>query len=120
MQFTEIREQLSGERQESSCRLLERSGERLVLRHDLALRDGLTYLTLPPGSHCLAYYWLPHPYNAYHWVEPTGKTLGIALNLSGPTYIGDDRVQWRDLVVSVLLFPDQTLGYRVEVRGEDD
>lgn len=120
MQFTEVREHLSGEREESACVLLERSAERLVLRHDFALGTAPAPVDLPAGSRCLAYYWHTHPYNVYHWISPAGRTLAFSVNLSGPATIGDDHVHWSDLVVRLLLIPDETLGYRVERLGEDE
>ncbi|MDQ4075132.1 MAG: DUF402 domain-containing protein [Chloroflexota bacterium] len=120
MLFTEIKERLSGERLEYACQLLEQHPDRLVLRYDLAHSGEVAGVDLPAGSLCYAYYWINHPYNVYHWMNPAGETIAFYVNLSGPTIIGRDYVEWTDLVVDVLIIPDEKLGYRVEVLDEDE
>jgi protein associated with RNAse G/E len=120
MLFTEIKERLSGERLEYACELLEQSEERLVLRYDHSHGGEVAGVDLPRGSHCFAYYWMAYPYNVYHWMNDEGETVAFYVNLSGPVTIGRDYVQWTDLVVDVLIVPDERLGYRVEVHDEDE
>jgi hypothetical protein len=120
MQFTEIKETLSGERLEYPCRLLEQSEQRVVLRYDLAHSGGIAGVALPAGTICFAYYWIDHPYNVYHWMNHEGDTIAFYINLSGPTRIGRDYVEWTDLIVDVLLIPDPQLGYRVQILDEDE
>lgn len=120
MQFTEVKQTLSGERREYGCQLLEQREGRLVLGHHLPEGGAVEALQIPAGSRTLAYYWQQHPYNVYHFLAPGGGTLGFYFNLSGPVYVGEDHVVWQDMVVDVLIVPDPTLGYRVEVLDEDE
>ncbi len=118
MRFTEVKTRLSGERLEYTCQLLEQEAGRLVLRYDLAHGDAIEGVELPAGSVCYGYFWEEHPYNVYHWMSPAGETIAFYVNLSGPTVIGEDFVEWSDLVVDVLLVPDPTLGYQVQILDE--
>jgi protein associated with RNAse G/E len=120
MQFTEVKTLLSGERIEYPCSLLEQTPDRLVLSYSISMAERIAELDLPAGSTSYGYYWPQHPYNVYHWMDPDGKTLGFYVNLSGPVFIGEDYVEWTDLVIDVLILPDPTLGYRVQVLDEDE
>ncbi|MGH2543672.1 MAG: DUF402 domain-containing protein [Ardenticatenaceae bacterium] len=118
--FTEIKEKLSGERLEFVCQLLERDQERLILRYDIMHGGEIAGVDLPIGTISFGYYWMTHPYNVYHWLDARGETIAFYVNLSGPVTIGRDYVEWTDLVVDVLIVPDDRLGYCVEVLDEDE
>jgi uncharacterized protein len=120
MQFTEIKQLLSGERLEFPCQLLEQTSDRLVLRYYISAAAQVADLNLPAGTLSYGYFWQQHPYNLYHWMDSSGKTLAFYINLSGPLFIGDDYLEWTDLVIDVLVVPDDTLGYRVQVLDEDE
>lgn len=120
MQFTEVKQLLSGERLEFPCSLLEQTSDRIVLSYYTPAAAQIADLDLPAGTLSLGYFWQQYPYNLYHWMDPHGKTLAFYINLSGPVFIGDDFVEWSDLVIDVLILPDATLGYRVQVLDEDE
>jgi predicted RNA-binding protein associated with RNAse of E/G family len=63
-------------------------------------------VTIPAGTLSFGYFWTDRGYNAYHWVTPSGRTLGIYFNVGDSTRIGPGEVRWRDLVVDVLVTPD--------------
>ncbi|MGN6564507.1 MAG: DUF402 domain-containing protein [Thermomicrobiales bacterium] len=73
-------------------------------------------LLLPAGTISLGYFWTARPYNIYHWLTPTGQTLGLYANLGDRTRITPEAITWRDLVVDVLLTPDG----RCQVLDEDE
>lgn len=62
-------------------------------------------LHLPAETLTLGYFWQQRPYNAYHFIAPSGQTLGCYCNICDRTVIDDSSVHWRDLVIDVLLLP---------------
>ncbi len=105
--MVEVKERLDGGRQEFTCRLLARTAAGVVLLYETRRAWPVAPdLTVPPGTHSVAYYWPGRPYNAYHWRTPAGTTLGLYVNLSDRTRIVADRLLWRDLVVDLLVTPD--------------
>ncbi|HBY93834.1 MAG TPA: hypothetical protein DEP84_07655 [Chloroflexi bacterium] len=114
--FVEVKVRLSGERLHFTCELLEQRPDRVVLRYVLPGAGRVHDVELPAGTMTIAYYWPERPYNVYHWVQPDGRTIAHYFNLSGPATIADDRVEWQDLVVDVLVTPDG----RVRVLDEDE
>jgi predicted RNA-binding protein associated with RNAse of E/G family len=64
-------------------------------------------ILLPEGTLSLGYFWQDKPYNAYHWIDEQQDTLALYFNVCDSTRIGVDVIEWRDLVVDVLITPDQ-------------
>jgi hypothetical protein len=73
-------------------------------------------LDLPTGTVTFGHFWTDRPYNAYHWMNPRGETIGIYFNLSDRTTMTNDLLQWRDLTVDILTTP----AGRVDVLDEDE
>lgn len=61
---------------------------------------------LEPGGETIAYYWTTRPYNVYHWLRPDGATAGFYFNAARDTVISDNRVEWTDLGLDLLVLPD--------------
>jgi len=102
----EIKETLSGECRQFHCAAVDRGEGWLVVRYmvpDAFVLDGVK---IPKGALSFGYFWEDRPYNAYHFVEPTGTTLALYCNISESTCIREDVIHWRDLVVDVLILPD--------------
>ena len=115
MEILEVKRTLGGVVQTFPCRAVETTPRRAVLLYTLPSARRLADLPLPAGTVTVAYYWADRPYNVYHWVSPAGETLGWYFNVSGPVRISEDRVEWEDLEVDVLVTPD----LRVRVLDED-
>lgn len=62
-------------------------------------------VAIPLGSHSFGYFWQDRPYNVYHWVKPSGVTLGYYFNVARDTQIRPDIVEWWDLVLDYWLSP---------------
>jgi len=71
---------------------------------------------LPAGTISFGHFWADRFYNAYHWVDAGGRTLGLYFNIADGTQIGAERLEWRDLVVDVLATP----AGRLEVLDKDE
>lgn len=105
-EIIETKRTLTGEQRVYHCRVVERSSGALVVLFisDRAMHVG--GLDLPPGTVTFGYFWADRPYNAYHWMQPGGTTLGVYFNLADETNLDDEGAfSWRDLAVDVLLRP---------------
>ena len=73
----EIKEALRGGRQEFACTALAVGTDEAVLLYRLRRAGRVADLDLPAGTLSLGYFWTARPYNAYHWLAPGGRTLGL-------------------------------------------
>jgi hypothetical protein len=114
----EIKRTLSGREKRFSCRLLQGdpAGHRAVLLFVSQEPMHVHGIDLPPGTVTFGYFWSDRPYNAYHWLDAGGETIGVYFNLSDSTRIGDGVLEWRDLTVDILATP----AGRLEVLDEDE
>ena len=104
--IVEIKTTLSGERKEFQCELLrESTGEAVVIYRmprDVQLEDVL----LPKDTISVGYFWERKSFNAYHWIDDRKDTLALYFNICDSTRISTSLIEWRDLVVDVLMTPD--------------
>ncbi|MFQ5859347.1 MAG: DUF402 domain-containing protein [Anaerolineae bacterium] len=115
--FTEIKRRLDGSVAQFECSLVHREPGHVVLRYVVTGEGGeVAGIRLPGGTITYAYYWTDRPYNVYHWLLPDGSTAGYYFNLADQTEIGEDYVEWRDLIVDILITPDG----RCQVLDEDE
>jgi len=112
----EIKESVNGERKEFPCVPCAVAEDEAVILYKVSREGRVEDVVLPAGTLSLGYFWTTRPYNAYHWVTPKGKTLGLYFNISEGTEITPRQVVWRDLVVDVLVTPDG----RCRVLDEDE
>ena len=114
--IVEVKETLDGRRHEFACTLLSSAADEVVLLYRLRREGRVADLVLPPDTLSLGFFWAARPYNAYHWLSPEGRMLGLYVNISDRTRITPERVCWRDLVVDLLLTSDG----RRRVLDEDE
>jgi hypothetical protein len=114
----EIKRTLDGREKRFSCRRLAGDADHqravLLFVHDQAMH--VHGVDLAPGTITFGYFWADRPYNAYHWLDAMGATIGVYFNLADETRITDDVLEWRDLTVDVLT----TAAGRVDVLDEDE
>ena len=102
----EIKRTLAGGEQRFDCGLLSREGDHLVVLFVAEEAMHVHGVDLPMGTLTFGHFWRDRPYNVYHWLDgATGTTLGVYLNLSSDTRIDDQRLEWLDLIVDVLVLP---------------
>lgn len=113
----EVKLTLRGERHEFACRLLDRSPTHVVVLYPISARRRVGRLVLPRGAWTYGYFWRDRPYTVYHWVAPTGRTLGVYVNLADQIRLRPDEVRWRDLALDLLFTGD---GERVQILDEEE
>jgi uncharacterized protein len=112
----EIKETLTGQRKEFPCMPCAVAEDEVVILYKVDHEGRVEDVVLPAGTLSLGYFWATRPYNAYHWVTPEGRTIGLYFNISEGADITPQQVVWRDLVVDVLVTPDG----RCRVLDEDE
>ncbi|MBE3589231.1 MAG: DUF402 domain-containing protein [Firmicutes bacterium] len=83
--------------------VVERAEGRLVYRFDMTSPATVGGLLLPADGRTYGFFWEDRPYNAYVWVDAAGQPLALYFNVSDRTRITPWEVEWRDLVVDVLV-----------------
>lgn len=100
----EIKRKLSGQAKEFNCRVLSRDGTHLVVLFIARGEMNVHGVALPAGTATFGHFWSDRPYNVYHWLDPAdGGTIGYYINLAEETAISADRLEWRDMIVDVLV-----------------
>jgi uncharacterized protein len=103
----EIKRRFSGQTKEFNCRVLSRDGTHLVVLFIARVEMNVHGVALPAGTATFGHFWSDRPYNVYHWLDPNdGGTIGYYVNLAAGTVISDDRLEWNDLIVDVLVSRD--------------
>ena len=105
---TETKRTLAGNEKCFDCRLVAGASGHAVLLWISPQEMNVHGVELPAGTVTFAHYWNDRPYNVYHWMDRTGKTLGYYFNIADQTRIQPGLVSWRDLVVDVLILPHGT------------
>ncbi len=115
----EVKTTLAGKRQEFICRLLDRSPTHVVVFYPVTRKGGRRVggLHIPRGTESYGYFWRDRPYNVYHWVTPSGRTLGYYVNLADSVELRPTEVRWRDLAVDLLFSAD---GGSVQILDEHE
>jgi predicted RNA-binding protein associated with RNAse of E/G family len=103
--ITEIKESLRGGRKTFNCKVLARRGGELVVLFVSTAVYSVLDLSLPVGTVTFGHFWTDRPYNVYHWMEPSGRTIAFYVNLAADTKVDGGQLSWRDLVVDVLVVP---------------
>ncbi len=104
--FQEVKRRPDGRRQVYPCRLLAREAEVVILHYRLTTAWTVGTVRLQPGDDTIAYFWPVRPYNLYHWLRPQRVTAGYYFNLARKTEVFDDRLEWTDLGLDLLVLPD--------------
>jgi hypothetical protein len=111
---------LAGAEKLFPCWLLARTYDALTVLFVSTRTYQVADLELPVGTVTFGHFWRDRPYNAYHWMTPSGTTLAHYFNLADETALPDgDRAEtfsFRDLVIDVLVRP----GASPEVLDQDE
>jgi hypothetical protein len=103
--ITEIKQTLSGASKTFNCRVLARRAGELTVLFVSTKVYSTAGLTLPVGTVTFGHFWTDRPYNVYHWMEPSGRTIAFYFNLASDTRFDESVLHWRDLVLDVLIVP---------------
>jgi len=104
----EIKRTVAGAEKRFQCRRLHANGPHLVVLFVAPAPMHVHGVALPAGTVTFGHFWRDRPYNVYQWLDPvTGSSLGVYVNLAAETRIDEDRLEWLDLIVDVLVVPGQ-------------
>lgn len=115
-QILEIKHKLNGSRHEFNCQTLEKSPGYVVMLYRLEKPISIEDQHFVAGTLSLGYFWDDRNYNVYHWVTPQGESQAVYVNIADNTTITHDIVEWRDLILDLLITPDG----RCQLLDEDE
>jgi len=99
--FVEVKRRLDGSSEEFDCELVHRSESVVVVQFRLPAAVG----DIPKGTTTLGWFWTRRPYNLYRFVASDGDVLRHRFDVIDEVTIADDRVEYLDLIVDVLVSP---------------
>lgn len=115
-EILEVKSRLVGPDETFECHAIAIEPAFAVLLYVSTEPRAVAGLTLPAGTATLGTFWCDRPYNVYHWLRPSGETIGYYFNVADRTQIDERRLSWRDLIVDVLVLPPAD----VRVLDEDE
>jgi len=99
--FTEVKRRLDGSVEEFDCELVHRTESVVVVSFRIPVAVG----DVPKGSNTLGWFWPRRPYNIYRFVGKDGAALLHRFDVVDEVRIDDERVEYLDLIVDVLVSP---------------
>ena len=114
--IAETKVKLFGGTEEFVCQLIRREAGTATVLYEVPETRYLGSLMLPKGTLSFGYFREDRNYNVYHFVTRTGATLATYFNVSDQTRVTAAAINWRDLVVDILVTPQQGC----EVLDEDE
>jgi predicted RNA-binding protein associated with RNAse of E/G family len=116
--ITERKTRLDGSVAEYVCEpLVVEEGRRALVRY-VTDRDRPiegTDLVLRKGTVTIGHFWTDRPYNVYHWLDGN-RTVALYVNVATDTTITTAAIDYRDLVVDVVIRPSGA----IEILDEDE
>jgi hypothetical protein len=110
--FTEVKRRLDGSEERFACELVHRTKSFVVVSFPLPAAVG----DLPKGSTTLGWFWTRRPYDLYRFVGNDGGVLRHRFDVVDEVRIADDRVEYLDLIVDVLVSPTG----EITIEDEDE
>jgi len=116
--ITERKTRLDGSVVDYVCEpLVVEEGRRALVRY-VTERDRPiegTDLVLRKGTVTVGHFWTDRPYNVYHWLDGA-RTVALYVSVATDTTITRTAIDYRDLVVDVIIRPSGAL----EILDEDE
>jgi hypothetical protein len=103
----EIKRLLAGGEQRFTCQRLAGDARHAVVLWVAPGPMRVHGVALAAGTISFGHFWVDRPYNVYHWLDRAGQTLGYYFNLCDETRLTADAIEWRDLILDVLVLPGQ-------------
>ena len=111
----EIKNLLAGGKRIFECELIYTDYQFGILKYVLEKSYTVSNLLLPEGAITYAFYWVDRPYTLYKWYQGR-KNLANYFNIADRITLSDNKFEWRDLIVDILISPKGI----VEVLDEDE
>jgi Protein of unknown function (DUF402) len=110
--FIEVKRRLDGSVEEFDCELVHRTDSVVAVSFRLPAAVG----DIPKGSTTLGWFWARRPYNLYRFLGKDGDVVRHRFDVVDEVRIGEDRVEYLDLIVDVLVSPTG----EVTIEDEDE
>jgi len=104
----EVKYHYSGKIWKADCGLVHLEEGMAVLKYYFRSKWHLEELHLGPPMYTYAFYWEDRPYNLYLWYRADGSLDAAYFNVVDSVRLGREQVEYRDLIVDVLLYPEGT------------
>ncbi|MBL7066731.1 MAG: DUF402 domain-containing protein [Candidatus Marinimicrobia bacterium] len=111
----EIKYLLAGGKRIFECELIYTDYQFGILKYVLEKSFTVSNLKLPEGAITYAFYWVDRPYTLYKWYMGR-KIYANYFNIADRITLSDNKFEWRDLIVDILISPKGI----VEVLDEDE
>ena len=102
----EVKYHYSGRVSEAACGRVYLEEGMAVLKYYFRREWQVEELQLGPPMYTFAFYWEDQPYNLYLWYRADGSLDAAYFNVVDSVKLSRSRVEYRDLIVDVLLYPD--------------
>ena len=110
--FIEVKRRLDASEERFECELVHRTERVVVVSFRLPAAVG----DVPKGSTTIGWFWARRPYNLYRFVGKDGDVLLHRFDVVDEVRIGEDRVEYLDLIVDLLVSPTG----QVTIEDEDE
>ncbi|MCF7915004.1 MAG: GNAT family N-acetyltransferase [Spirochaetaceae bacterium] len=104
----EVKYHYSGKVSKADCGLVHLSAGMAVLKYYFQKDWQVEGLELGPPMYTYAFYWEDCPYNLYLWYRADGRLDAAYFNVVDSVHLSRGQVEYRDLIVDVLLYTDGT------------
>jgi protein associated with RNAse G/E len=106
MKIIEEKTHYNGPIDRVECLLLKKSKQEIVLLYRISKNYNARHFNLPIGTFTIAYYYFDRPYNLYHWISPSGDSIGYYFNIVKDVYLKENTLYYTDLIVDILVKND--------------
>jgi predicted RNA-binding protein associated with RNAse of E/G family len=110
----EVKRHLDGREEVWECDRVLVTPNEAVIRFEIPVDVPVA----PAGTQTFGFFWRWRTYNLYHFVSPEGTVLGHRFDVVSDVRIAPDRIRYLDLILDVLVAPDETV--TVEDQGDVD
>src|SRR3954468_6089446 len=110
--FTEIKWRLDGSEERFECTPARVTEDVAIVEFRIPVAVG----DVPKGSNTIGWFWRRRPYNLYRFVRKDGTPLLHRFDVVDEVRIDDDRVEYLDLIVDVLVSPTG----EIAIEDEDE
>ena len=102
----EVKYHYNGKVSEAECGRVHLEEGMAVLKYYFRSEWKVEELHLGPPMYTFAFYWEDRPYNLYLWYRADGSLDAAYFNVVDSVKLSAGLVEYRDLIVDVLLYPD--------------
>src|SRR3954463_8449488 len=110
--FTEIKRRLDGSEERFECMPVRVTEGVAIVEFRIPVAVG----DVPKGSNTIGWFWRRRPYNLYRFVGKDGNPLLHRFDVVDEVKIEEDRVEYLDLIVDVLVSPTG----EITIEDEDE